>query len=234
MALDLETRYALYVVGGRKCVWCGRPILFKEMEAEHLIPKSLEGDELRRVLTLHGLPPDYDLEALRNRAPACGPCNGSKSARIPPDQPIITMMLESAAARAPAVERRAKARMTRRQVEEAIAHIEMTLSGEPDPDVRELLQHLGEQMSSALKDASRDGEAEVAVEFHPALSLLWNPAGRWRLAQALGPHAVLVTDGKQAGVVGSDITYMCGNCGSYGPWSGARCLTCGHLSDPWD
>jgi hypothetical protein len=129
--LNLETRFALYVMGGRKCVWCGRPISFREMEAEHLIPRSLTGDDLQRVLALHDLPPDYDVEAVRNRAPACRECNGKKGSRIPPDAPIITMVLESAASRAQAVERRAKAALSRRDVEDALLQIERILREEP-------------------------------------------------------------------------------------------------------
>jgi hypothetical protein len=29
-------------------------------------------------------------------------------------------------------------------------------------------------------------------------------------------------------------SWECPHCGSYGPWNGARCMTCLHLSDPYD
>jgi HNH endonuclease len=230
--LDRETRYALYLMGGKKCVWCGRPILFSEMEAEHLIPKSLGGDELVRVLALHGLPADYDLESLRNRAPSCRGCNGSKSARIPPDQPIIAMMLESAAMRAPLVERRARSRIRRRDAEEAAVVVGQCLQHEPDDEVRALLRQLAEDIDRALAEPAEDDS--VTLELHPALALLWNPGGQWRLLETLGSRAAVVTDGQRAGVVGTDITFLCGHCGNYGPWNGTRCLTCGQMSDPWD
>jgi hypothetical protein len=230
--LSLETRYALYVMGGRKCVWCGRPISFREMEADHLIPKPLTGDDLQRVLALHSLPPDYDIEAVRNRAPACRECNGKKSSRIPPDAPIITMVLESAASRAPAVERRAKAALSRRDVEDALVRIELVLREEPDDEAQSLLKELAERMTRAASRVATP-DSEVTFEMHPALALLWNPGTRWRLVQSL-EHLALVEDGTESGIVGNDITYECGHCGNYGPWSGARCLTCGQLSEPWD
>jgi hypothetical protein len=233
VGLDLESRFALYVVGLRKCTWCGEPLTFSEMEIDHLIPKSLKGAELVRVLGLHGLPNDFDVDGTRNLVASCRRCNGSKGARIPPDQPIITMMLESAARRALLIERRAQVRMTKREAEDASAKLASYLRDEMDSDAQELLKGL-ELRFALARSAADQGAEEVTVEIHPAVSLLWNPQGRWRLLKVLGPGTAVVTNGTKVGVVGTDITYECGSCGSYGPWNGARCLTCGRLSDPWD
>ena len=106
------------------------------------------------------------------------------------------------------------------------------LASEPDEEVRALLRQLADDIGRALAEPAEDDS--VTVNFHPALALLWNPGAKWRLLEAIGPRVAVVTDGERAGIVGNDITFLCGNCGSYGPWSGTRCLSCGQMSDPWD
>src|SRR5690349_6060838 len=93
----------------RSCVWCERPIAFLEMEVEHLIPKSLAGEDRVAALAIHGKPPTFDLFAEENLAPSCRRCNGEKGTRTPPLAPRITLLLELAAERADRV-RRAAAR----------------------------------------------------------------------------------------------------------------------------
>jgi hypothetical protein len=59
--------------------------------------------------------------------------------------------------------------------------------------------------------------------------------GNWKVIAVRGAQA-LVTNGQYTGytpIVGNpDVSWLCFNCNHYGPWSGARCLTCGALSDP--
>jgi hypothetical protein len=77
-AIDDLVRLALFEAWGEKCVWCGRPLHFNEMEVEHLLPRSLGGDEKVATLQSHGLEEKFDLEVLENLAPSCGPCNRGK------------------------------------------------------------------------------------------------------------------------------------------------------------
>lgn len=58
---------------------------------------------------------------------------------------------------------------------------------------------------------------------------------RWKITSVLGNTAT-VFDGNQYGNTvlepkGADLSFLCGNCGNYGPWWGNRCLTCGVMSD---
>lgn len=103
VAITPALRFAVFTVWPPKCVWGHEPITFKEMEVDHIIPKSLKGDELATVLDTHGLSSDFDLEAEENLAPTCGACNGNKSFRRPPASPGIKFLLEEAAERAGAV-----------------------------------------------------------------------------------------------------------------------------------
>ena len=117
----------------------------------------------------------------------------ARSSRIPPDAPIITMVLESAASRAPAAERRAKAAVSRRDVEDALVRIELVLREEPDDEAQSLLKELAERMTLAASRVTTP-DSEVAFEMHPALALLWNPShsartdlGRRCFAHRSGP-----------------------------------------------
>jgi HNH endonuclease len=232
MPLKDEVRLVLFLLGGEKCAWCGVPIRFADMEIDHIIPKSLAGDELRDALNLHGLPEEFELDSVRNLVPSCRKCNGDKQARVPPDRPIITMMLESAAGRERTVLEEAKAEITRRDLSVAIAKVEIAAKNRAgDPAIEELLGSL----EKVLKDAeSSQGKADdlVAVAIHPAMSLLWGSTDRWKLVRSSGPDVAVVSDGKQVGTTGTHITYQCSHCRSYGPWDGIRCLTCGNREAP--
>jgi hypothetical protein len=67
---DDFTRLALFEAWGESCAWCGRPLFFDLMEVDHLLPKSLKGDERAKVLKLHGKQEDADLDAIENLAPS--------------------------------------------------------------------------------------------------------------------------------------------------------------------
>jgi hypothetical protein len=59
--------------------------------------------------------------------------------------------------------------------------------------------------------------------------------GKWSVVSTNGNIAI-VTDGSQTGAMPIDTnrvhpSFQCGHCGSWGPWNGARCMTCGMLDD---
>jgi hypothetical protein len=232
MGLRDEERLVLYLLGGEKCAWCGIPIRYADMEVEHIIPKSLAGEELGEVLKLHGLSQDFDLDSIRNLVPSCRKCNGDKAARVPPEKPIITMMLESAAGREPVIVEESKTEITRRDLSVAVAKVEIAAKRHAkDGKVQEMLAKLYESLKTAEKS---DGAADdlVTVDIHPAMSLLWGPKDRWKLVHSSSPAVAVVSDGTRTGVTGTHITYMCSRCGSYGPWDGIRCITCGNKEAP--
>jgi hypothetical protein len=234
MSASVEERYAVYVLGGDRCVWCGRPITFSEMELDHLIPKSLSGDELSEVLGMHGLPSGYDLESIENLVPSCRKCNGGKGYRPPPATPIVTMMLESAAARAPEVRKRAEITISRRDLSVAIGKIEVAVKQNgKDPELQSMLRSFMARLSEA-DNRGGDPDQRITLDVHPALALLWDPDNRWKIIHETGRAAAVVSDGTRSGVIGTDISYQCVRCWSNGPWLGNRCQNCGNVQGPWD
>lgn len=64
-------------------------------------------------------------------------------------------------------------------------------------------------------------------------------ANRWHIAHVdQDRELAMVSDGRYAGStpIGAKPhwSWECPTCGSYGPWNGARCMTCGQMSDPYD
>lgn len=151
-------RFAIFTAWPERCVWCRRPITFKEMEVDHLIPKSLSHAELAEALSLHGLSPTYDVLSEENLAPSCGDCNGNKSQRVAPTTPAISMLLEEARERADQVRASTNSTLERGKVEKLFAQIHTA-----DLD--------DEAIFHAVNDASEDLNDLLAIAA-PATSAL--------------------------------------------------------------
>ncbi|MGH3832561.1 MAG: hypothetical protein ACRDRS_19320 [Pseudonocardiaceae bacterium] len=80
--------------------------MYTSFEVDHLVPKSLIGEELDRALADYGLPASFDIYALPNLAPSCRPCNGSKGNRPVRGAPVVVAVLDKARQRALKIEKR--------------------------------------------------------------------------------------------------------------------------------
>ena len=60
-------RFAVYTVHGGTCYLNGEPLYLKQMQIDHVIPRSLKNDpdRLSMVLKEYGLPDDFELEFVR-------------------------------------------------------------------------------------------------------------------------------------------------------------------------
>lgn len=133
-------------------------------------------------------------------------------------------MLATAKGQASAISKLVEKLRGKRKLEEALAIVRVAAT-EGDDDEREALLAAADTVTTEF-GAATGGRIE---RLHPALGLLY---GEWTLVQALSDRVARVTDGERMGYTGTDISFMCGNCGSYGPWNGVICLTCGQRSGP--
>ncbi len=88
-----------------------------------------------------------------------------------------------------------------------------------------VLEIIGQKPTPDLRNLEEEEEKE---EKSPIVS------GRWKVIKTEGNLAT-VTDGTTFGempINNPHISYLCPYCGSYGPWNGIICLTCGHRSTP--
>jgi 5-methylcytosine-specific restriction endonuclease McrA len=165
MAAQLSdaTRFAV-TIWPTKCVWCGRPLAYREMQIEHLIPKYLVNDgaaaperrakELAELLELHKLPKDFDLHSEENLAPSCGPCNAQKGDGRPPG--VVGILLSRAAEYAEDVRKNATTTMSKQKFQNALGVLS---TGDPsDPNfidsVREHRAEIEELLASLDVEAS--------------------------------------------------------------------------------
>lgn len=224
-------RLAIHAVWGEKCAWCENPITFREMEVDHIIPKWLDGEELKCVLELHGLAADYDREATRNLLPSCDGCNGAKKGRRPPPKaPVIALLLDRGKELADPVERDAKGYAKKARFERALGVI-MAAPDQADLDAQDLAAVRAASQVLASLVEPRPDSAPGKIHLHPALTLIWQP-DRWSLLETLGPTVAVVSDGRSRGIVGTHPSFICSQCGSNGPWNGIICQTCGNREAP--
>lgn len=81
--IALDVRHALWLSHKRKCVYCGEPLSFQEVDIDHVIPENLSGkSDLPAILKSLGLPEDFDLFATENLLPAHRKCNLAKGAEV--------------------------------------------------------------------------------------------------------------------------------------------------------
>jgi len=73
-------RQALWEAHRKRCLYCKKPLLFKELIIDHVIPEKTAKDDnqLARLRITHGLGADFDIAGDENLAPACHACNTGK------------------------------------------------------------------------------------------------------------------------------------------------------------
>ncbi|KKM04724.1 hypothetical protein LCGC14_1761400, partial [marine sediment metagenome] len=68
---DIFARSTVWNAYNKRCFYCREFIYFKEMEIDHVIPKSL-GKE--KAIEEYGLGPDFELDSYFNLVPTCRTC----------------------------------------------------------------------------------------------------------------------------------------------------------------
>lgn len=183
------------------------------------------------ALAAHGLTGDYDLQATTNLVPSCGSCNGQKGKRPPPQAPIIALLFERAARRAPDVDDRSRRLTSKRSIERALGVINASAaSGALDDETRKRLQAAIETAAPEIQ-STLALTTPVTISLHPALSLLLEP-DRWQVVAKESEGVAFVTDGQRRGYTGTHTSFLCSRCGSHGPWDGIVCQSCGNREMP--
>lgn len=85
---------ALTEAWGNKCYWCRTPKPFRELQIDHIIPRRPR-DTTRA---------EFDVDAVENLAPICGPCNQEKTNEDYQHAPRIESQLKLARSRAQTVQ----------------------------------------------------------------------------------------------------------------------------------
>jgi len=92
--MDSYLRWAIWFEHGKKCVICGEPELFKNIQIDHLIPQAVFNDKKRfmQAEIEYQLKPGFTKNELENLIPAHSGCNRFKTDDLLP-LPIISLHL---------------------------------------------------------------------------------------------------------------------------------------------
>ena len=235
-------RYAVFSAHGPKCYLRKCVVDMQSMHVDHIIPEHLLNTpgKLKGILKDFGLSPGFDLNSYENWLPSCGPCNLAKRGVIFEPVPIIKLWLQKAAEKAEIarkIEQKviSNAALTKsisiicranEQTVLTLEHVEPFISSlrEHNPELlKGVYEYVGYQHKDVLGFGQRRFKpAEIPLTpYHKVVM-----EDEWKLLVST-PHGVgYVPKGEHL-----DASFYCGHCGSRGPWSGARCLTCGYLND---
>jgi 5-methylcytosine-specific restriction endonuclease McrA len=242
MATEISdaTRFAIYTKWPQKCVWCQEPVAYRDVEIDHMIPKSLadasaddaaeRAKELEELIRLHGLPADFDVHSEENLAPSCRRCNGFKGDRPPPVSGFVGLVLERAAGYADGVRKSAATAVSQKKFQNALGVISVSDLSDPEfvESIREYRSELEELLATLEVKAERvDLGADIVAE---------SLDGRWTLFQSLanGVRVVVDPESGRGGYTGPGFGFQCPYCGHSGPWNGTVCMACNRMSDPND
>lgn len=209
------------------------------MEIDHVVPEHLEDDpkKLKVVLAKLGLPSDFSLNTFENWLPACGPCNRYKREVIFDPAPIVKIQLQKAAKKAGIARSLETEAVSKAKLSRAINTVCRALSGETiprqvlEPLVDAIVKHSPELLEGQWEySSSAPGTMGLILRTHKPARLPLTPfhtiimEDEWRIIVTTPFGTGAVPKGSML-----DPSWYCGNCGSLGPWHGARCLSCGHL-----
>jgi hypothetical protein len=89
-------RHVLGEVWNLQCYWCRQPQKYLELQIDHIVPKTNNDAERKRLQAAFNLNANYDVHAVENLAPICGPCNRSKSNADMTQYPVVLTCLKKA------------------------------------------------------------------------------------------------------------------------------------------
>ncbi len=218
-------RFAVWRTHSEKCFWCAEPLALQDTTVDHVLPESLLDDQekLERTKTLFGLEDDFKINGFGNWVPAHSSCNSQKRASVFKASEVMLAILERLARKAEQAATACERIKNNKRIGEALARVQVLYDEEKitkddliaifsDSDIQE--QKLQTQLEKLIKRVD----------------------DTWQIVGVSNGMAT-VTDGRRGGItpVGENVhhSWECPTCGSYGPWNGARCMTCGQMSDGW-
>ena len=85
--IDHSMRIALWRANKEQCFYCTQPIAWRDLEIDHIVPKSLGEEEWQQFQKTLTLDPDFARESPLNWVPTHHDCNRRKAAKTLPSLP---------------------------------------------------------------------------------------------------------------------------------------------------
>ncbi len=161
-------RLALLMEWQERCYCCEKPKAFRDVEIDHIVPRTVASERLQEYIAMYDLADDFDVHDPANLAPICRPCNLTKSDRQPGSM-LIGVLLSKAASKKARVIRRAIrfSAYKKRSADTAIADLQLTDPVEIAARIRELAERRTTP-ASAWHHEFQIMPGGIAVRFTPA------------------------------------------------------------------
>lgn len=218
-------KYTVWHTHGFKCYWCGEPLDLMNLSVDHLIPESLstKPDEFERVKSHYSLPDTFKINDFCNWVPAHNNCNSKKSKKIFANSPAFLSFITDVMSRSTQARNAYHKLIAKRSKDKIIGRIVSDL-GNSHITKEDLILLLKETYDvQEVENSSPDIRIKIA--------------GNWKVI-SVNNNLAVVSNGQFVGITpistNPNSSWTCPYCGSLGPWSGVRCLTCGGISDPND
>jgi hypothetical protein len=236
-------RWGIFMTHNRKCYMCGDILTMRSMQIDHVLPESLLKDptKLDEAIAWYGKPSSFKINSFENWLPSCYPCNNKKRRRMYRRVPAVLGYLQDAENGANRAAEIAAEVLKDRELGAAIHSLRRGRSSGaiPKKTTAILAEHfvslhpeLFIRMDSLLRQGIELSNPDPPTELRLSTNDLvqFKPEG----------ELILVSTGERTGVMPRaflegktpHISWQCPTCGSYGPWNGVMCLTCGRMSDP--
>ena len=212
------------------------------MQVDHIIPEQLLGDpkRLKEVLERFGLLNDFDLNSYENWLPSCGPCNQSKGTKLFNPAPNIEFVLKRAAGKAGTARKLEAKAVSDAKLAQAINEINRAVESATleEKHVNAIIASFREHSPELLKgvyEGYSSGRGDIMGLAYQRFKPAKIPLTPFHTVVMEDEWKVVVSTPYGTGIMPKgdkiDGGIRCGFCGSFGPWNGARCLSCGMLDD---
>ncbi|SDS46986.1 hypothetical protein SAMN04489812_2003 [Microlunatus soli] len=107
-----------------RCYWCDELKEFRELQVDHILPRSATDEAAALLAAELGQADPYDVHDLYNLAPICGPCNNEKLHHDFTETPRILSRLRRARSVRPAVVNHVKVLLRSRDLSELLLQLQ--------------------------------------------------------------------------------------------------------------
>lgn len=137
-------REALWEIHRKKCFYCRRELLLRDVQIDHIVPEYLRNNPAERtdVFKRVGLDDGFSISGLENLAPACSKCNNDKGGAVL-HSGSIGIQLARIRDRIPQLEEALKKQRAERDLEDILREITRAL-GKGKYSSQELIRRLEE------------------------------------------------------------------------------------------
>ena len=122
--IDAE-KFTVYTADGRKCFWCGIPLIYRDVQVDHVFPESLLDlpDKLQQVRDDFKLGGAFNINGFENWVTSHQGCNVAKNDSIIVNVPKTLDVLRRLQARSPRLERFRQKFITERATSSALGSV---------------------------------------------------------------------------------------------------------------